>query len=200
MDCVQDNLTRSLSEHMQLKSILILLALYYLGSNVYALTEKEINSRNKHKNLSFQDLKNAEYKVGRIGEGEDLQTLRLTKYKKKDPNDTSEENTSLMSYALGDINGDGLGDAVAVVDLNTGGSGYFTYLTVLINDHGKPHCVAYECLGDRSQCNNLKITNQKIICDMLTHAPSDPASDPTLRRVLKYKLVKNKLIGPHDVQ
>jgi hypothetical protein len=177
-------------EEMKLSSIIILLLLLASGSDADALS---------HKNLTLPDLQTAEYKVGSIGESADLETLHIGKRKSPYPEDTCIYQTYLLDYAFGDINGDGLGDAVAVIALNTGGSGDFTYLTALINHQGKATCVAWETLGDRSRCNKLKIVNEKIICDMMMHAPSDPACNPTLRRVLKYNLVKNKLIGPHDV-
>jgi hypothetical protein len=176
---------------MKLRATFILLTLLALGSSSYALPNKD---------LTAKDVKATEYCIGGISEKEGPEKIYLGKHKSRVPEETSVEELSLVTYAFGDINGDGLGDAAVLVALNTGGTGQFMYLTAVLNDHGKPKCVAWESVGDRSICNSLKITDQKIICDMMTHGPDDSAIEPTVHRIVKYKLVKNKLIGPHDVQ
>ncbi len=176
---------------MKVQFIIIMLGLFILSSNAYA---------SPHKNLDLKDLQCAQYTIDGIGEGGPLQHLYLSDYKQSDPKATFVEKVYLCNYAFGDINGDGLGDAVAVIALNTGGTGNFTFLTALLNDHGKVNCIDWVSLGDRTRCKSLEIKHQKIICDAMTHASSDGACFPTLHRVLTYKLVKNKLIGPHNVQ
>ena len=61
------------------------------------------------------------------------------------------------TITLGDLNGDGAKDAVVVINVNTGGSGTFMDLAIVINDHGKPVHVDSYGLGDRVSISDVKI-------------------------------------------
>ncbi|HEY9778082.1 MAG TPA: hypothetical protein V6C81_30240 [Planktothrix sp.] len=87
----------------------------------------------------------------------------------------------------------------AVIYENTGGSGDFMFVEALVLNGGKVKAVAYKSLGDRSVVNKLSIKDGQIILDMLAHGPHDSAVEPTMHRVVHYKFVKDKLIGP-DVE
>ena len=61
------------------------------------------------------------------------------------------------TITLGDLNGDGAKDAVVVINVNTGGSGTFMDLAIVINDDGKPVHVDSYGLGDRVSISDVKI-------------------------------------------
>jgi CHAT domain-containing protein len=56
-----------------------------------------------------------------------------------------------------DLNGDGARDAVVVINENSGGSGVFMDLAIVINDNGKPVHVDSYGLGDRVSISDVKI-------------------------------------------
>jgi CHAT domain-containing protein len=58
---------------------------------------------------------------------------------------------------LEDLNGDGARDAVVVINENSGGSGVFMDLAIVINDNGKPVHVDSYGLGDRVSISDVKI-------------------------------------------
>ena len=83
--------------------------------------------------------------------------------------------------ALGDINGDGAGDAVVPIGLNFGGTGQFVFLAALLNQGGMPvHAApATYGLGDRPMVQALTIENGKINLSAIVSGPNDPACCPT---------------------
>lgn len=79
--------------------------------------------------------------------------------------------------ALGDLNGDGWGDAVVPVGLNFGGTGQFIYLAALLNQGGQPvHAAANTYgIGDRTQVQSLAIERGKIYLEAIIAGVNDPA-------------------------
>jgi hypothetical protein len=70
----------------------------------------------------------------------------------------------LTNYALGDLDGDGRNDAITIVAVSGGGSGYFYYLAPVFNEHGNPKVYDKSyCLGDRVDIDNLSISEGKVI-------------------------------------
>ncbi|GAB4484255.1 MAG: hypothetical protein OHK0031_08240 [Anaerolineales bacterium] len=92
--------------------------------------------------------------------------------------------------ALGDLNGDGAGDALVPVGLNFGGTGQFVFLAALLNRDGSPvHAApATYGLGDRPQVESLAIENGKIHLTAIISGPNDPACCGTvpLEMTLEY--------------
>ena len=115
--------------------------------------EKQLSTS---KELTIEQLKNAEYysydpahKV-KLNNGE-----FFSKYE----NGSIGGNSIWLgeTIKLGDLNGDGAKDAVVVINQNTGGSGVFMDLAIVINDHGKPVHVDSYGLGDRVSISDVKI-------------------------------------------
>ncbi|MCA2659121.1 MAG: CHAT domain-containing protein [Microcystis sp. M049S2] len=114
------------------------------------------NQSSESKELTIEQLKNAEYysydpasKV-KLNNGE-----FFSKYE----NGAIGGNSIWLgeTIKLGDLNGDGAKDAVVVINQNTGGSGTFMDLAIVINDHGKPVHVDSYGLGDRVSISDVKI-------------------------------------------
>jgi hypothetical protein len=100
-------------------------------------------------------------------------------------------------YAFSDVNGDGLDDAVVIVWENTGGSGMFESLVLVLNQDGVPLQAGTFSLGDRVQINNVTIDSsgaqKKILVDMLVHGPNDALCCPSFPVVATYQYTKSGL-------
>jgi len=97
-------------------------------------------------------------------------------------------------YSIGDLNGDNVADAAAVLISNPGGSGTFRDLVVVINQNGVPKHIATELLGDRIKVKSVTIKSGEILVEMLKHGPNDPMVSPTLNVTQTYKLQEDKLV------
>jgi heat shock protein HslJ len=97
-------------------------------------------------------------------------------------------------YAFGDLNGDDVDDAVALLVENSGGSGSFVYLAALLNQNGLPNNVATQLLGDRTQVQALAIDEGIVRINIVTHGPEDPMCCPSLRVVETYELQGDTLV------
>lgn len=95
--------------------------------------------------------------------------------------------------ALGDINGDGLADAAVILGENTGGSGVFESLVVVLNQGGVPAQWADTRLGDRVKVNSMAIQGQQVVMNLLVSGPNDPMCCPSLAETQAYRLTKGGL-------
>ncbi len=76
---------------------------------------------------------------------------------------------------LGDLDGDGQPEAVAVLTASAGGSGVLSYLVVVTRDAGKLRNVATTLLGDRVQIRSIRIDDRKIVVSGVRAGAGDPA-------------------------
>ncbi len=91
-------------------------------------------------------------------------------------------------YAFGDLNGDGIKDAVVFLAENSGGSGVFTYAATVLNKNGAPVNADTAFLGDRGELISVTIEDGVIAVDMVTQGPDDPLCCPTLEVVKSFSL------------
>jgi heat shock protein HslJ len=143
--------------------------------------------------LTEETLKNAEYR------GIYAEAIRLTdgKYEGEPfvEGGASRPTVAFINvYAFGDLNGDGLDDAVVVLVENSGGSGSFVYLAAVLNRGGNPENVAMQFLGDRGQVQSLTIAEGEITVNLATHSPDDPMCCPSQQEVQVYALQGNGLV------
>lgn len=106
---------------------------------------------------------------------------------------------AIVNTAVGDLNGDGVNDGAIVYYEEWGGSGAFMRMSVFLCKNGKPSQIGERTLGDRSNTRNLFIKKQVLTLDIMAHGPSDSANDPTVHKVLKYRVKNQKLIGPEKI-
>ena len=101
------------------------------------------------------------------------------------------------THAVGDLDGDGTGDAVAILVEATGGTGSFYYLFALLNRDGKPvQAGEPEWLGDRSVIQRVSIDRKGIVSvRYITHGDNDPSCCPTMKIEDRYRLENGKLVG-----
>lgn len=83
--------------------------------------------------------------------------------------------------ASGDLDGDGIDEAVVALAHNAGGSGVFMYLAVMRDDRGIPDNIATISLGDRVRVIALGIEEGRIVADLVEHGPEDPMCCPTIQ-------------------
>lgn len=105
----------------------------------------------------------------------------------------------IIKTAIGDLNGDGLDDGAVVYYEDGGGTGAFMRLAVFVCKGGKPVQVGDSGLGDRSNTKSLTVKNGVLVLDIMTHGPSDSAPSPTVHKVVRFKVKKDKLVGPEQV-
>lgn len=98
------------------------------------------------------------------------------------------------NVALGDLNGDGIADAVVFMGERYGGTGYFVSLSVFTGEKGEPHFVDSKELGDRVIVQSAKIENGIIIVELLTHDSGEPLCCANTKKTIRYKLVNNQLL------
>jgi hypothetical protein len=131
--------------------------------------------------LTVDALRNAAYTLpGFTG---DLFSYQLTdgKYTLGDPTVTGYvEVTLLDTYAFGDLNEDGVNDAVVLLAENFGGTGVFVSVNAVLNDGGQPRHAASSMIDDRPQIGNLDIRDGEIFLEAVVHAFDDPACCPEL--------------------
>ena len=88
---------------------------------------------------------------------------------------------TLTGYAaFGDLNADEHDDAVAVLVTNSGGTGEFYDLALVVDQENQLTNVATARLGDRVQIYDLAIADGQLVVDMATLGPDDAVCCPTL--------------------
>jgi hypothetical protein len=144
--------------------------------------------------LNIDQLKNSKYLIPsweNPDQGEWVQ-LKHGEFTRRNPDNPLF--VSIVKIALGRLSNHQDRDAAVIYGYNTGGTGFFTMLCAVINEKGKPKNSALIDLEDRIKINSLRIQSGKIIVDMVTHGPKDPACCPTVRKIATYNLVGNKLV------
>ena len=105
-------------------------------------------------------LRNAQYELPDLGAIE----LKDGKYEKKYGEGATQVNTAgYLTAAFGDLNGDRVNDAAAVVWWSGGGSGTFVHLAAMLNEQSAARQAAVIFLGDRTNVEALAIKDGKII-------------------------------------
>jgi heat shock protein HslJ len=96
--------------------------------------------------------------------------------------------TFIEPYAFGDLNGDGLEDAVVLLVESSGGSGSFVYMAALLNQSGNAFNIATQFLSDRARVEALAIAEGVITLEMVAHGPEDPMCCPSQQVIETWEL------------
>ena len=100
-------------------------------------------------------------------------------------------------FDFGDVNSDGMEDAVMLIGENYGGSGEFVFIVVMLNQGGQPVYTTRAAIDDRPIMKALTIKDGEISLDAIVHGAGDPmccASQPSTRT---YHFIENNLILSH---
>ena len=89
---------------------------------------------------------------------------------------------------------DGREAAAVILTTETGGSGTFYDLAVVVEEDGQSVNVATTLLGDRVKIENLAFVGGEILVEMVTQGPEDPMCCPTQRVVQTYLLQGEELV------
>ena len=100
-------------------------------------------------------------------------------------------------HAIGDLDGDGAADAVAIVVETSEGTGRFYYMFALLSRDGRTvQAGEAEWLGDRSVIERLSIDRRGVITlRFVTHRDNDPACCPTLKIDDRFRVTNGRLVG-----
>ncbi|MGW8251442.1 MAG: hypothetical protein ACWGO1_12425, partial [Anaerolineales bacterium] len=109
-------------------------------------------------------------------------------------NSASRVVVDLMNHAVGDLDADGVEDAIALLAISTGGSGTFVNLAAVLQQAGQPVHVATFYVGDRVVVNSMEIEDGVLKVQMIAHAPEDPLCCPSQFVAQEYILQDNMLI------
>ena len=110
------------------------------------------------------------------------------------PGSASELVIRLSQSAVGDLDGDGIGDAAAITVENAGGSGNFRYLHALLKEKGELHDANAVFLGDRIRVPGLSIHDGVIAVALLDRPPGAPfAEAPSIPVIRRFRLAGETL-------
>ena len=100
-------------------------------------------------------------------------------------------------HAFGDVNDDDTEDAAVTLIVDPGGSGTFTYLSLVINEDGIAKPMPSVLLGDRIIVRSLAIQPGTVVVTMLTRKPDEPMSaEPKVEAARTFRLQGDKLVEP----
>ncbi len=130
--------------------------------------------------LTVEKLKNAEYYF--LSKG----PIKLTNGKYEDP-ETKRSFTLGDVVAYGDLNKDGIKDAVSSIQVTIPNQGDFFYLVAFINDNGNPRNISAEFLGPQVKVKTITIKPEQTIEVQMDQYQSSP-TQPTAAITQTFKL------------
>jgi heat shock protein HslJ len=179
------NFQRFMSNHYSIVAALLLVALVFATACGGPAATTSDKGGDEIAPLTEQALKNAAYR------GIYAEAVQLTdgKYEGEpfvEGGASRPTVTFTDAYAWGDLNSDGVDDAVVVLVENSGGTGNFRYLAAVLNENGSPENVATQLLGDRVQVQSVTVVGAEITVKAVAHGPDDPMCCPTQEVTLVY--------------
>lgn len=97
--------------------------------------------------------------------------------------------------ATGDLDGDGIDEAVVVLAHSSGGSGVFMYLATVRDDDGGVENTATVRLGDRVKVLAVAIDDDQVVAELVEHGPNDAMCCPTSQVRRAWLLQGGELAG-----
>jgi heat shock protein HslJ len=95
---------------------------------------------------------------------------------------------------FGDLDGDGVDDAVIFLHESSGGSGTFTYVAAQLNRDGKPLDAGAVVIEDRIGVKSAAIADGQIALEIITQGPGDVACCSTHKAHKTYALQAGRLV------
>jgi heat shock protein HslJ len=94
----------------------------------------------------------------------------------------------------GDLNGDGVQDAVVFLLENSGGSGVFTYVAAQLNRDARPVDAGAVWVEDRIGVKSAVVEDGQVVLDIITQGPGDGACCGTHNAHKTYALQNGRLV------
>ncbi len=113
-----------------------------------------------------------------------------------DPSGASYADIKLLDQmAFGDLNGDGVGDAVALIAENYGGTGVFVSLLAFVNEDGAPVQKAALGIDDRPVIGSLAFENNgEVTLEATLHTAQDPMCCPSQGTRQQFRLYGSRWV------
>jgi hypothetical protein len=141
-----------------------------------------------------QLLKNAQYQ---LGARDDHALVQLTDGKYQQGTDATTLDYASITLTdfvtIGDLTGDGIDEAAAIIFESYGGTGDFAFLTIYTEVNGLPVFLSSTMIDDRPKINSLSVDNGEVFLDATVHGIDDPGCCPALPTTRRYALVNNQL-------
>ena len=139
------------------------------------------------------EIRNAQYQLG-IPDSLQIVQLKDGKFEQGTPGGADFISVFVTDFvAIGDLDIDGVNEAVVLVSENYGGTGVFVFLAVYANVNETLSFQTSTMVDDRPQLNALSIENHEIFLGAVIHGFEEPMCCPTLRMTRHYRLVDNQL-------
>ena len=164
--------------------------------NVESLPTSETAPADAETRLTLEQLRNAGYRLPLVGDDETpIRFVDGQASVQLGEGATERVHAGLVddTVAFGDLDDDGITDAVVVVYINYGGTGTFTHLAALLDRDRVPVQAGRVLLGDRARVESVTISSGEISANMLTHGPDDGLCCPSLNVTRKFRLQAGRI-------
>ena len=94
----------------------------------------------------------------------------------------------------GDLDGDGVDDAVVFLVENSGGTGNFVYVAAQLNRDGRPVDAGAVWIEDRIQVRSAAIDDGQVVLEIITDGPGDAACCKSHKASKRYALQDGRLV------
>jgi hypothetical protein len=164
----------------------------YMSISFSPLESKNAAADNPGPTLNLDALSNMTYRLAYADRGGPVDVVKLVNSEER--NGGGFWQLDKEHIAFGDLDGDGVDDAVVVLRESGGGSGLFSNLVAVIRRNGRLETPAVSELGDRIEINQIGIRDGIVTVDMITQGPNDGLCCPTERQVRKLALRGNRFV------
>lgn len=100
----------------------------------------------------------------------------------------------LDTILYGDVNLDGMEDAVVILATQSGGTGHFIEMAVVLDQDGKPVNAATQFLGDRVVVESGSIQDGLVTLNMRVQGPNDGLCCPSQQVTWTFRLENGQLV------
>lgn len=173
-----------------------------LAESAYPEPAAEQSSEQTSPGIALADLPNLTYQIPLLAqalpENGSLVQLQDGRFEQRYPDSASGVQVSFIQGQTGDLNGDGVEDALAVLGVETGGSGTFIHLAALLAQDGTARPLPAVLLGDRIQVKSLDIQDGQAMVKMLTQGSDDPQCCPSEEVTRTFLLGGDLLLTPEQ--
>jgi len=97
-------------------------------------------------------------------------------------------------HARGDLDGDGLDEAVVLLAESSGGTGVMTFMALMTWHDGAPENRDTVLLGDRVQIRSLGLDQGELVLELIKAGAQDAACCPTRKTRTIYRLQQGQLV------